>query len=355
MDAFFAAVEEREKPWLRGSPIVVGADPLGGEGRGVVSTANYKARAYGIYSALPISKAWQFSEQAREEGKPGVIFITPRFGKYDEASKEIVAIVKGYIPMVQVVGADEMYLDFSFTGSYKKAEGLAHEIKRIIRKKTKLTGSIGIGPNKMIAKIASDFQKPDGLTVVTKGKVKKFMAPLPIRSIPGVGPQMEKKLVHLGINHVFDLQHIPREKLEHQFGKWGALLHRKAHGEGSIDLLSVREVQSIGEHETFSVDSTSMKYVVDRSAVLAGDIIRRMKRKGFVGFRTVVLTVRFSDFETKQRSITTKMVMKKAEELELKALKLLLPFFERKENPRKKAVRMIGLRVEKLVGKEQIR
>jgi len=348
MDAFFAAVEERDKPWLKGSPVVVGADPLGGRGRGIVATANYKAREYGIRSALPISRAWKFSEQARDAGKPGAVFLTPSLGRYSKVSKELIGIVQTFVPRIQVTSVDEMYFDLSHTGSYKKAKHLAKEIKTSIKKKTKLTASIGIGPNKMIAKIASDFEKPNGLTVVTDRNVEKFIEPLCVRSIPGIGPKMEEKLATLGARTVGDLRKHPKEELAERFGKWGSVLYEKARGISSTDLSERGAAKSVGEHETFSMDTKDMKYVLVHLEALAEDILRRLRKQNFHGFRTVVLTVRFADFETKQRSVTTKTILKTVRDLQLKAIKLLLPFFAKTENPRRKPIRMIGLRIEKL-------
>src|SRR3989344_2531243 len=148
MDAFFAAVEERERPRLRGKPIVVGADPKNGQGRGVVSTANYAAREYGIRSAMPISQAWRLSESARRNGKPAAVFLEPDFHKYAKASNEIVAIARTYASLVEQASIDEMYLDLSFLKNYEQAEKIAKKIKEEIMKKEGLTCSIGISPNK---------------------------------------------------------------------------------------------------------------------------------------------------------------------------------------------------------------
>lgn len=348
MDAFFAAVEEREKPWLKGFPVVVGADPDGGFGRGVVSTANYLARTYGIRSALPISKAWQYSEGARRKGNPGAIFITPRSGKYGKASKEVTDVVLEFVPTIQKTSVDEMYLDLTFTGSYKKAEALAKMLRSAIKKRTRLTGSIGIGPNKMIAKIASDFKKPDGLTVVSEERVVDFIAPLSVRVIPGIGPKMEEKLLRMHVKIVAELQAVSKKELVERFGSWGTLLFERGRGCASTKLTEPQVAKSIGEHHTFSKDTHEMRQVLEHLSKMTGRIFEALKRDKFIGFRTVVLTVRFSDFETKQRSVTTKTSMQTTQELELKAMKLLLPFFEKKENPHNKAVRMVGLRVEKL-------
>jgi len=194
MDAFFAAIEERDHPELKGRPLVVGADPAGDLGRGVVSTANYPARAYGIHSAMPISTAWRLAEAARRRGRPATVFVPGSHRKYGQVSARIMAILHQFAPVVEGAGIDEAYFDLSFTGSYDRAADLARQIKAAILAQERLTASIGIGPNKMVAKIASDFQKPDGLTVVTAAEAEDFLAPLAVRKIPGIGPKTEQSL-----------------------------------------------------------------------------------------------------------------------------------------------------------------
>src|SRR3989338_962353 len=190
MDAFFAAVEERDHKWLKGKPIVVGADPKEGRGRGVVSTANYKAREYGIRSALPISKAWQFSELAKKRGMPPAEFLQPNFDRYEETSGRIISLIRANKRIVEEASIDEAYFDLSELGSYENAAEFCKKLKKEIFEKEKLTCSVGIGSNKLIAKIASDMQKPDGLTVVGADDektclelVERFLEPLPIRKI----------------------------------------------------------------------------------------------------------------------------------------------------------------------------
>jgi DNA polymerase IV (DinB-like DNA polymerase) len=350
MDAFFAAVEERDNPRFRGLPIAVGADPRGGQGRGVVATANYKARAYGLHSALPISWAWRLSEQARRRGLPPVVFVAPDFEKYVRSSREIAAIVQARVPLVERAGLDEMYMDLSFAGSYPAAEDLARDLKREIREKEKLTASIGIGPNKLIAKIASDVRKPDGLTVVREDEAEAFLEPLSIRKLPGIGPKTEATLNSLGIRTVRDLKALSGEKLEELFGKWGEDIREMARGRDDSPVEESGEVKSIGEQETFLEDTLEAELIASRLKEMAGSVFERLRESGFEAFRTIVLTVRFADFETKSRSSTAKGSLSSAEDLFAGGLRLLLPFFDSRENPKRKRVRLIGLRVEKLCG-----
>lgn len=349
MDAFFAAVEERDKSWLKGLPVVVGSDPKGGLGRGVVATANYKAREYGIRSALPIRMAWQFSENERRKGKPGAAFIVPMHGKYGVESDKIFSIVAKFVSKMQQTSVDEAYFDLSFTRSFKKAKNIAEQIKSEIKRKRKLSCSVGIGSNKMIAKIASDHQKPDGLTTVLPGEVNDFLAPFSIRVIPGIGPKGARIFYKKGIKTVEEARMLSGEELESLFGKFGFDLYLRFRGEGSTVLVEEHENKSIGVHETFTKDTNDMKFVFMVLEKMAKKIIQRLNKQGFDSFRTVVIIVRFIDFETRTRMVTVKNNMRTGSELYLKAIKLALPFFEQRENPHKKLIRMVGLRIEKLV------
>jgi DNA polymerase IV (archaeal DinB-like DNA polymerase) len=349
MDAFFAAVEERDHPQLKGRPLVVGADPEEGRGRGVVSTANYAARRYGIHSAMPISRAWKLSEAARQRGEPAVVFISSNFARYGEVSDRIMAIVRRHVPLVEEAGIDEAYLDLSFTGSYHQARQICRTIKEQIKQEEKLTASMGIGPNKLIAKIASDFEKPDGLTLVTAEEAEAFLAPLPVRTIPGIGPKTEKLLAGKGITLVRHLQGVSAPELSHWFGKWGPALYEKVRGRGSAALTPAYERKSVGEQETFARDTRDLNFIFARLWRLGREVYRRLSQGGFAGFRTVVVTVRFADFQTHSRAHTLAHPSDSLKTLQFEAMKLLMPFLDHRENPRRKLIRLIGVRVEKLV------
>ncbi|MBI4085643.1 MAG: DNA polymerase IV [Candidatus Liptonbacteria bacterium] len=348
MDAFFAAVEERERPRLRGKPIIVGADPKNGQGRGVVSTANYAAREYGIRSAMPISQAWRLSEGARRNGKPAAVFLEPDFNKYADASDKIIAIAKTYAPLVEQASIDEMYLDLSFSKNYGQAEKIANKIKREIKTRERLTCSIGISPNKLVSKIASDMKKPDGLTIVLPEFVEKFIEPLAIRKIPGIGPKTEELFLKKGVRIVADLKKFSREELGEILGVWGLELYEKVRGRDDSPLIEEREVKSVGSQETFEKDTLDSGIVINLLKVLADEVIGNFKKEGFEKFRRVVVTVRFADFETKTKSRTIKEPADSLETLQFEALNLLMPFFDKRENPRAKKIRLIGIRVEKL-------
>jgi len=401
MDAFFAAVEERDRPYLKGQPIAVGADPQGGKGRGVVSTANYPARSYGIKSATPIRTAWALSEAARKQGLPPVVFIESGFRRYSEVSKSIMKVITVHLkgmpenlfeserPALEQVSVDECYFDLSFAGSFAKAKQIAEEIKKDIKKKERLTASIGIGPNKLIAKIASDFKKPDGLTVVPPEKAADFLAPLPVRRIPGVGPKAEAKLARLGVKTIADaleLFGLPRHQLSRRCsckikksefsnifnhdshcallsekqrnilqreswcgGKWGRELYRKFRGEDDSPVVTeAPPAKSIGEQETLPEDSLNMKVLLPYLERQTKHLIGYMAKEGFKTFRTVVLTVRFADFETVSRSRTLKEASGSGEVLARNVMQMFFPFLDRQENPRRKKIRLVGVRVEKL-------
>jgi len=347
MDAFFAAVEERDQPRLKGLPLVVGADPRGGKGRGVVSTANYPARAYGIHSALPISQAWRWSEWARRQGKPAVVFLRPNFERYTDVSERVRAIVKRHVSVIEPAGIDEMYGDLSAAGTYERAKAICQAIKRDIAAEERVTTSIGLGPNKLIARIASDVHKPDGLTVVEARDAEAFVAPLSVRKIPGIGPKTEAVLRQQGINLVSDLKRFSQDELVGMFGKWGRGLHEKVRGRDDSPIEETY-VKSIGEQETFAEDTRDSNTLMERLRQMCDDVRRRLNEAGFTRFRTVVVTVRFADFETKSRSHTLAQPTGSLKDLEIEAIKLLLPFLDRRENPRSKLIRMIGVRIEKL-------
>jgi len=348
MDAFYAAVEERDTPRFRGLPIAVGADPEGGRGRGVVAAANYKARAYGIHSALPISQAWRLSEAARRKGQPPVVFLSMDVKKYAAVSERVMAIIRSHAPVVEEAGIDEAYADLSFAGSTEKADDVCRTIKQTIREKERLTASVGIGPNKMIAKIASGENKPDGLTVVREKEAEAFLEPLPVRKMPGIGPKTEAELAKQGITLVRDLKRFSREELHEMFGKRGLDFYDEVRGRDDSPIEEHYEPKSIGEEETFDRDTRNAMLIGECLKKLCQEVMRRFTREGFETFRTVVVKVRFADFETHTRAHTLRSAAGSAAALEREALKLLLPFLDGRENPHRKLIRLVGVRIEKL-------
>jgi DNA polymerase IV (archaeal DinB-like DNA polymerase) len=352
MDAFYAAVEERLNPALRDLPVVVGADPKGGEGRGVVMTANYRARTFGIRSALPISRAWRLAEAARGRGEPATVFLQPNMPLYREVSDRVMQILQSYADAFEEASIDEAYLDVSSLEEFAAARERMLGLKGEIRNREGLGCSIGIGPNRLVAKIASGRHKPDGLTVVEPEQVPAFLGPLPIRVIPGIGPKSEQFLRERNLSTVDDLRRLPESALIEWFGKWGMRLFEKVRGVDESEVSNEWTRKSLGEQETFEKDTRYQAAVSERLDRMAERIIAKLKGKEFRGFRTVTVTVRFGDFQTSNRSRTVKDGIQIDEDalprLKQLALSLILPFFDSRENPRGKAFRLIGLRVEKL-------
>lgn len=348
MDAFYAAVEERVHPELRGRPIVVGADPKGGAGRGVVTAASYAARKYGIRSALPISRAWRLAETARRRGEPEVVFVRGDRSVYREVSGRIMALIAEGADAFEEASIDEAYVDLSSLGALDRAAEHARALKARIVEREGLTCSVGIGPNKLVAKIASDFQKPDGLTIVPAEGVPAFLDPLPIRVIPGVGPKTEAILRERGIATVAELGALPPARLAEWFGKPGLDLLARARGISDDPVSNEWERKSVGEQETFEVDSLDPSFVLARARALAADVFRRFESDGFHAFHTVTVTVRFTGFVTVSRSRTGRPPLRRLDELDAAVTGLLEPFFDSRENPKGKKIRLIGVRVEKL-------
>lgn len=348
MDAFFAAVEERNNPQFAGLPIAVGSDPQFGSGRGVVSTANYAARAYGIYSATPIQKAWQMSQAARQQGNPEVIFLPGSWSAYRRSSKNIMNIIRRHAEHVHQRGVDEAYIDLSHTKSFTKAEQLAQQIKDEIKEKERLTASIGIGPNKLVAKIASDLQKPDGLVVVPPDKVIDTLAPLPVRAIPGIGPKTEMQLRNMGVKTVADLQQCSQDTLTQHFKSYGLALYQKAHGQGSVSFTDSGPAKSISEQRTFPHDTTDSIAIINKVMNIAEHLIDRLSEEDLSTYQNVTVIVRFADFQTTSTSHTLKQPAHTVKQLKEEALRLLLPYFDHRKNPRHKSFRLVGLRLEKL-------
>jgi DNA polymerase IV (DinB-like DNA polymerase) len=372
MDAFFASVEERDNPRFAGRPIVVGSDPEDGRGRGVVSTANYAARVYGIRSALPISTAWRFSEAAREKGLPPAVFLEVNMKKYGQASQRIMEIIRKYVVMdsactvaalIEQASVDEAYFDLSFANSYERAEEIVRSIKNEIKTKERLTASVGIGPNKLIAKIASDRQKPDGLTIVREEDAENFLEPLGLRVIPGVGPKSAEQLAKRGMRTVRDAKRLSRAELTEMMGKWGTELYEKLRGRSNAPIATDSVQKSISEQITFDKDIPVNGKLKDRKLLeaalgdLAADVYANLCHEiksgaPFSSFKSVGITVRFVDFTTKTRIVTLKELVRISDTVALKtiqfqALRLFMPFLDRRENPEHKAIRLLGVKVER--------
>jgi len=350
MDAFFASVEEVTTPGFKGKPIVVGTEPNGGKGRGVVSTANYKAREYGIHSAMPISIAWRLSEEAKKQGKEEVIFLPVDFELYDKVSENVLQIIRRYVNNVEQASIDEFYFDLSFTNSFKKAEDICKKIKEDIKKKEKITCSVGIAPNKLIAKIAAGIKKPNGMYLVQEKNVRDFLNPLSIREIPGVGPKTAEIFYQINARIISDLIKFSKEELIKMMGKRGEDIYDKIRGIDDDPIIEYREVKSIGKQITFDKDTSDASVILDMIKKLSDSVLSIFAESNFNTFKTITITVRFSNFEIKNSSKSFKSGISKnnLKNVELEIFRLILPFLDKRSNPRRKTIRLIGVRVEKL-------
>jgi DNA polymerase IV (DinB-like DNA polymerase) len=335
LDAFFASVEEREHPEYKGKPIVVGANPKEGKGRGVVSTANYEARKYGIHSGMPISKAYKLC--------PNAIYLPVNFILYEKVSENIMNILRKFADKFEQVSIDEAYLDISGkVKDFEEAKQLAIKIKNEILEKEKLTCSIGIAPNKLVAKIASGFQKPNGLTIVRPEEVKSFLSPLSVDEIPGIGKKTKEVLERIGIKTIGELAKTEVSKLVEMFGKIGIYFYLAANGIDESEVEETYEAKSIGREITFETDTDNVELLHETMENLARETIEELKAKGLT-YKTVTLKIRYEDFETHTHSKTLNLPSDSFEVLISVGRKLLEPFLYSG-----KKIRLIGIRVSKL-------
>lgn len=291
MDAFYASVEERDFPELIGKPLVVGGRP---DSRGVVATANYEARKYGIRSAMPCSKAFQLC--------PLTIFVPPRFEVYSAVSKQIREIFYRYTDLVEPLSLDEAYLDITEDKlNIGSAIEIAEQIRKAIKEELNLTASAGVSINKFVAKIASDINKPDGLTFIGPSKVEKFMEKLPIEKFFGVGKVTAHKMRTMQIFTGADLKKFSEEQLNHQFGKSGSFYYKVVRGIDYRPVRSSRESKSISTEDTLREDTSDpvvLNALIDR---LSDSVFERLKKHQSQG-KTVTLKIKYSDFKLITRS-----------------------------------------------------
>ena len=295
MDSFFASVEVRRDPSLAGRPVIVGADPKGGAGRGVVSTCSYEARRYGVHSSMPISRAYDLC--------PGAVYLPVNHPLYTRVSERIMAILSRHAGRIEQVSIDEAYLDVSDAGDFLVAETLAATIKREILEETGLTCSVGVAPGKAAAKIASDFRKPDGLTVVRPDAVAGFLAPPPVGKIPGIGRKTGEDLRRTGILTIGDLAHRDIQEIIALMGRSGIRVHRLARGIDDAEVQDREGCKSISRETTFDVDTADPPILTATLAGLAADVAGTL-RAGKLRCRTVTVKVRYHGFRTHTRSRT---------------------------------------------------
>src|SRR5262245_60908037 len=303
MDAFYAAVEQRDRPELRGRPVIVGADPRGGRGRGVVATASYEARRFGVGSAMPISQAWRAC--------PHGVYVRPDMEKYAAVSRQVMEELRRFTDAVEPISIDEAFLDVTgsrrlFASSRTPATGeeIARAVKAAIRERTQLTASVGVASSKMVAKVASDMRKPDGLVVVPPGTEADFFAPLPIRRLWGVGPKMEEQLAKFGVVTIGELAALDPAKLQRRFGTHGQDLLKLARGQDDRPVVAEHgEAKSLGQEHTYDQDTADLERLRATLLQLSDAVARRLRRHGYRA-RTLTLKYRDETFRTLTRAET---------------------------------------------------
>jgi DNA polymerase IV (DinB-like DNA polymerase) len=340
MDHFYTAIEEKKRPEIRGRPVVVGADPRDGRGRGVVSTANYQARKFGIRSGMPISNAWRKCPEA--------VYLPVNYRLYATVSNEIMTILRRYADKFEQWGIDEAFLDVtSRVKDYTEAEALARRIKEEILEREHLTCSIGISSNKLVAKIASDFQKPDGLTVVRQDEAEKFLAPLPVRKLLWVGRKTGQKLESIGVKTIGDLANLDPNVLTEAFGVIGAQLYLMAHGIDRTEVEERGEIKSIGRELTFQEDTADFQIIAKTIDGLSEDVHNEALAQ-HLHFKTVTVKVRFENFETHTRSKTLPFLTDRLQDLRKTANQLIQPYLR----PDRK-IRLVGVRASTFVSSQK--
>jgi len=342
LDAFYAAVEVREHPELAGKPVIVGADPRGGRGRGVVTAASYEARVFGVHSALPISQAWRRC--------PHGVYLRPRMRLYAQESKAFMAILARFTNLVEPLSIDEAFLDVTASRAlFGDGATIARRIKDAVRAEQRLTASIGVAPSKFLAKIASDLRKPDGLVVVPADGVAEFLADLPVQRLWGAGPRALAGFRRLGVATIGQVARLAPARLIEEFGEaLGAHFHRLAHGldERRVDPDQARK--SVGHETTFGEDLADRAQVRARLLDLVEQVARRLRRAGARG-RVVHLKLRTADFATVTRQRALAAPADTAEAIWPAAFEL----FEKADTTRQ-AIRLIGVSLSDFAGDSQL-
>ncbi len=330
MDYFFAAVEELLHPEIRGKPVVVGADPKEGKGRGVVSTCNYQARIFGIRSGMPISQAYKLCPEAN--------YLPVNFEMYRFISDRIMNIARKYAAKTEQVSIDEIFLDISKLKTFEKAAEVAEKLRKEVMEKEKLSCSIGIGWNKTVAKMATDMKKPNGLTVLRQDEMKEKIWPLPVGKIPGIGLKTEEALKAIGIETISDLAKTSVSKLIEEVGSFGFDFRQLALGIDESELSEEWEPKSFSRENTFETDTAEPELLLKTMEKLAKDVHRDIIDYA-VSFRTVTVKIRYEDFETHTRSRTIKAT-NSLETILGEAKEMMKPFLFSS-----KKIRLIGVKV----------
>ncbi len=344
MDSFYASCELARNPGLRNKPFIVGADPKNGRGRGVVLSCNYPARKYGVKSGMPISRAWELC--------PAGSYIAPDHKLYGEVSKRVMMILSQFTDRIEQVSIDEAYLDFSDDPAVAFPQGMerkhaitsvASAIKRRIEEQERITCSIGVSNSKTVSKIATDMSKPDGLTIIEPDNVQKFLAPLPVERIPGIGKVTQEVLLDsFNIRTISDLANTPIESLREKFGRSAVWLHQVSQGKEESEIVTRWDPVSQSGETTFDQDEPNYEVVANVMREVAVDVHKRVLSEGYF-FRNVGIKIRFSGFETHTRSRTLTAPSDSLEIVLKESEKLLSEFLSSG-----KSVRLIGVRLSSL-------
>ncbi len=341
MDAFFASIEQRDNPTFQGKPVIIGADPKQGKGRGVVSTASYEARKFGIHSAMPISIAY--------DRCPEAIFLPVDMPKYAAVSRQIYNIFNEFTPNVEQVSIDEAFLDitasFHLFGTPLETCKL---IKERVKKDTKLTASIGLAPTKMAAKIASDINKPDGIFEVKQDKLFDFLWPLPVEKISGLGEKAQLILNRIGIKTIGDLAKYKAQDLVSLFGKNGEYFWSLAKGIDESQVEQDEEIKSISNESTFEEDTLDEKLIKQELLYLSERLSARLRQEKFKA-KTITLKIRLTGFHTYTRAITLSKSTNFVDEIYKTANKIYGSFLSSADLNNKKKIRLLGIKASNLV------
>jgi DNA polymerase IV len=334
MDAFYASVEQRDDPSLQGKPVAVGGSP---QGRGVVAACSYEARQFGIHSAMPMARAVRLC--------PELEIVRPDFSKYKAVSQQVMAILRSVTPLVEPLSLDEAYLDVTENALHQPlAMEVAKHLKKRILEETGLSASAGVAPNKFLAKIASGWNKPDGLTVIAPERVEAFLQKLPVEALWGVGPVTAKKLRAIGIAKLVDVRTADEERLKQAVGKLAGWLQRLAVGDDPRDVKTERPWKSISCEDTYPEDLVELREMRAEIARLAKRTAGSLEKKG-LSARSVTIKVRYSNFATVTRSHTEEPATRDPANITERALMLL-----DRTDAGKRAVRLLGVGVHGLGG-----
>ena len=329
MDAFYASIEQLDHPEYKSRPVIVGADPKAGKGRGVVAACSYEARKFGIRSALPISRAWKLCPQG--------VYVRPRMNRYVEVSQQVMEVFRRYTDLVEPLSIDEAFLDI--TGSVAllgPADEIARSIKKAIREATGMTASVGLAPNKFLAKIASDLKKPDGLVVLQEDDVDQFLRDLPISRLWGVGPKTEARLHEMGFRTIGQLASASRETLVRTLGSLGEHLYQLSHGKDDRQVVPDWERKSVGTETTFDEDTDDCDLLLRTILELSDHVAERLRKDEYRA-RKVTLKLRYSNFSTHTKQHSLDRLIQTGDEIAAVARQLFSQF------PLNRKIRLIGV------------